>query len=174
MDEVSSDGRSLIDSAWKAFREHAGECVACGTVDDAIIQVLNHSFSVQAIRETFAGACEHGNELLWAWDMACQNAQEAGGTVSKRLGVWHDGPMLQPRQEALMALPDREFRRLLALEPDEARMAEVDAITRAHMRTRMVVLPTSPDGAKLCAHCGGRLRNPDHEVCTSCYRKGKR
>lgn len=130
-------------------------------------------FDVPAIRELFTQACPEGERMLWAWDIAAQNAQDASGAVSKAVGVWESDQELEDRQGALMALPDRQFLHLLSVEPASARMAEVDAITRAFRRNRLVVVPEPRERTGYCG-CGRKIANPDHEVCYTCYKTGKR
>lgn len=123
-----------IVAAWHEFCAHAGECEVCGGVQGVVVSLLSEGESKDAIRPHFAEACPTGEPLLWAWDMASQNAVGAPGGVARRLFVWEEGADREDRVQALMALPSGPFQRLLAIEDDARRKAQIDAITRAYLR----------------------------------------
>lgn len=149
-----------IVAAWHEFSAHAGECEVCGGVQGVVVSLLSGGEGKDAIRPHFAGACPTGEPLLWAWDVACQDAVQASGAAAKRLGVWKDGPGREERVQAILALPDGPYLRLLAMEPEERRLAAVEAITRAHQRTRVVVLPAQglPARPNVCPECGKEVK----------------
>lgn len=159
----------LIDS-WRALALHGGACRACSPGVGKLCTGAGDPRRDDAQAE--ATMCEDGQLLFSRWWDAKQ-AWLAWTEVMRRRQfltqsqLFDDGVSFERRAEALMTMPDKDFRAWLEL-PDGQRHAQLRSLEAA--------IRHPPRAGKLCAHppCQELVVDSRYEYCTADHQRAHR